>query len=240
MFQKINFFETKSYRSKKKYIYQKYIQVRSHFNEMSNNVNNKKESDIIFANLFKDNDKLSMQGFNGIKNFLNKVNTDQQIKLSLGDDNITEGLTRTLNPYFYYENKPLQGWRKEISVRLNGKTRGSIDVCYLSPNKTKRIRNKGEFMNYCTKESNLASPSSINQFDFRNVFCVCHTTEDVNRSYIECSFGKCGCNGWIHSDCVGLGLKCEEDLIKLKKVFCPFCTHYLDSVGLLKYFNDIM
>ena len=132
------------------------------------------------------------------------------------------------NPSFTYDNVPMPGWQKNVSVRMGGKTQGTLEVSFTPPDGKRRLRNKIELTEYLTRtcqSTNIAS-----RFDFRGVYCVCHEHEDGG-SYLECSFGRAGCHGWLHPQCVGLGRRGEHELRQMATVVCPFCTIYLDSIG---------
>ena len=128
------------------------------------------------------------------------------------------------NPSYTYEDCPLTGWKKNVSVRMGGKTQGSTEVSYTPPDGLKKLKNKMELNEYLTR--NNMSTNIISRFDFRGVFCVCHEPEDGG-SYLECSFGRTGCHGWLHPQCVGLGRRDEHELRKMSTVVCPLSTIYL-------------
>jgi hypothetical protein len=141
------------------------------------------------------------------------------------------------NPSYSYEDSPLPGWRKNICVRMGGKTQGTLDVTYSPPERSKRLRSKIELQAYLTRY-NLSMTLS-NRFDFRTVFCVCHANEDSG-SYLECSYGRAGCNKWLHSQCVGLGRMNEKQLSEMETVICPLCTVYLESIGAHEFMKGKM
>ena len=49
--------------------------------------------------------------------------------------------------------------------------------------------------------------------------------------YVECCIGLAGCNGWMHSRCVGLGHLTEAEICLLDDVVCPLCVWYLQGTG---------
>ena len=98
---------------------------------------------------------------------------------------------------------------------MGGKTQGSTEVSYTPPDGLKKLKNKMELNEYLTR--NNMSINIMSRFDFRGVFCVCHEPEDGG-SYLECSFGRTGCHGWLHPQCVGLGRRDETELRKMSTV----------------------
>lgn len=145
---------------------------------------------------------------------------------------------------FVYENIPLPGWRKELVLRIVGNSAGRIEVYYANPTREKRFRSRQELQTYLEAEIMKTNPnntnpnnvsliihSTLNNFDFKPVFCVCQCSEDPFRNYVECSYGKIGCSKWIHPECVGLGSRSKTELDSFPKVICPFCTIYLRGCG---------
>lgn len=132
------------------------------------------------------------------------------------------------NPSYTYDDVPMVGWRKNVSVRMGGKSQGTLEVSYTSPDGKRRLKNKIELNEYLAR--NGMSTFLATRFDFRGVYCVCHEPEDGG-SYLECSFGRAGCHGWLHPQCVGLGRLGEHELRRMATVVCPLCTVYLDSIG---------
>ena len=132
------------------------------------------------------------------------------------------------NPSYTYDDVPMIGWRKNVSVRMGGKSQGTLEVSYTPPDGKRRLKNKIELNEYLMR--NNMSTFLATRFDFRGVYCVCHEPEDGG-SYLECSFGRAGCHGWLHPQCVGLGRLGEHELRRMATVVCPLCTVYLDSIG---------
>jgi hypothetical protein len=131
---------------------------------------------------------------------------------------------------FIYENNPYPGWKRELILRIGGKSKGRIDIHYILPNEEKKFRGKSELQSYLDLTNNNHQ-WDVEKFDFKTVFCVCQTSEDPYRNFMECSFGKCGCNSWIHPECVGFGTRRERELKGLPKLICPFCSTYLKGIG---------
>jgi hypothetical protein len=187
-------------------------------------------------------DKLNMDGFEGIQRFLDKYKLHEGGRrsdrpyISLGDLGMIEGWTTILtNAAYCYDNTPAEGWRREVAIRMSGKSRGSTDIHYVTPDKSRRFRSRQELQSYLSRMS--TSADFINKFDFRAAFCTCHQNEDHSRSYLECSYGLAGCNRWVHPECVGLGVRSEQELALMPKVVCPLCTAYLESTGQLESFQ---
>jgi hypothetical protein len=139
------------------------------------------------------------------------------------------------NPVFCYEDNPFPCWRKEISLRLSGKSMGATTVYFIPPVGGRRIRTKDELNSYLLK--NNLSLSLASRFEFNSSYCVCQTRENKSCTYIECSFGKGGCNGWLHSRCVGMGECDAATLDKMPSVICPFCAAYLKGSGQLQLYE---
>eukprot|EP01034_Spumella_vulgaris_P032271 gene32271-39848_t len=157
------------------------------------------------------------------------------ITLSLGDSGVREGWSSNLtNPSYCVENEPVEGWRKEIAVRMNGKARGAVDIFYVTPDRTRRFRNKTELQLYFSHHN--FPVGLITQFSFQSTYCVCLQTECSN--YVECVFGKAGCNGWVHPTCIGMGPTSDSHLTSLPHVICPLCALYLDGCGEIELFEE--
>ena len=182
-------------------------------------------------------DRMHMSGFAGIARNLSHMHPAEVNMTLWGVDSFDQwsSLVVSTNPSYSYEDNPLPGWSKNICVRMGGKNQGSLEITYSPPERTRRMRSKMEIQSYFTKY-NLPN-SLVSRFDFRSVFCVCHTPEDGG-SYLECSFGRAGCNRWLHPQCVGLGKKKEGELRDMVTVVCPFCTVYLESIGAKEYLKN--
>jgi hypothetical protein len=184
-------------------------------------------------------ERMAMSGFATIARALPLLHPADVTMTLWGVDRFDQWPTLLVatNPAYSYEDTPLPGWRKNICVRMGGKTQGTLDVTYSPPERSKRLRSKIELQAYLTRY-NLSNTLS-NRFDFRNVFCVCHANEDSG-SYLECSYGKAGCNKWLHSQCVGLGRMNEKQLREMETVICPLCTVYLESIGAHEFMKGKM
>ena len=187
------------------------------------------------------NDKLSLEGFTEVKKLLqpyqNRTTRGQKRPyMSLGDLGINEGWTTILtNAAYCFDNTPSEGWRREVAIRMSGKSRGSTDIHYVTPDKRKRFRSRQELSTHLAR-TNSNSMSFLNSFEFRSAFCLCHEPEDNSRSYVECSYGLAGCNRWLHAECLGLGSRSEQELALMPKVICTYCAAYLKGTGELESF----
>lgn len=143
---------------------------------------------------------------------------------------------------FCFDEEPMPGWCRLLYLRLSGKTKGRVDIHYRSPESSHRIRSRGDLMSYGLHSKYLTSGESfpLDSFSFSVPFCVCQQPElrDSPLAYIECSYGKCGCNGWVHPVCVGLGNCSEEEMHRLPRIVCPFCTAYLEATDSLQQFTS--
>ena len=182
-------------------------------------------------------DRMHMSGFAGIAKKLPSMHPADVTLTLWGLDKFELWPTQIVatNPSYTYEDNPLPGWSKNICVRMGGKLQGSLEITYCPPERTRRLRNKIELVAYLNRYN--LSTYLANRFDFKSVFCVCHTPEDSG-SYLECSFGRAGCNGWLHSHCVGLGKRKEGELRDMATVICPLCTQYLESIGATDYMKN--
>lgn len=191
----------------------------------------------IFPEVDLHSERMHMSGFAGIAKKLPLMHPAEVNMALWGVDNFEQwpSLLVTTNPSYSYEDNPLPGWSKNICVRMGGKSQGSLEVTYSPPDRTRRLRSKLEVQAYAMRYNLSSSLSS--RFDFRSVFCVCHTPED-DGNYLECSFGRAGCNRWLHPECVGLGKRKEGQLRDMATVICPLCTVYLESIGATHYLKD--
>lgn len=176
-------------------------------------------------------DGLCVEGFRSVEDVVRSLSADQVERVSPRVV-IQTSLSALLSVTFVYCNNPLNGWEKHICLRLGGgKTRGRSDVRYVAPLTGRRLRSKPELLLHAERAGLPAS--FADQFDFRQVFCVCQTPQSPHRNYLECSFGYCGCNSWVHPECVGLGHQSLEQLQHMGPVICPLCTAYLEGAGKL-------
>ena len=109
-------------------------------------------------------------------------------------------------PTYCYKNNPLDGWNFCIDVNIDpdgptpqdtsnaNQINGQTTVYYQPPNYPV-IRNTKALEDYI--RSNILPYKTRKYIDFGSVFCVCHAPEDLDRNYIECSYGLTGCFGWV-------------------------------------------
>ena len=171
---------------------------------------------------------LKIVGFEHIKKHLSNYHPGEVVVGLPVDRQDRQGLAG--NPCYAYTNSPLPGWTREVLVRMNGQRKGSTDIVYLSPIDGKRVRSKIDMQQYLTRHK-LSAESYLPKFDFHGVFCVCHKPEEAELNYLECSFGKGGCNGWLHTDCIGLGKLSKFQIEAMPAVVCPLCVLYLEGTG---------
>jgi Methyl-CpG binding domain len=204
--------------------------LRGSMVQTSNSMNAAEEVDL-------SSDRMHMSGFAGIAKKLPSMHPADVTLTLWGLDKFELWPTQIVatNPSYTYEDNPLPGWSKNICVRMGGKLQGSLEITYCPPERTRRLRNKIEILAYLSRYN--LSTYLTSRFDFRSVFCVCHTPEDSG-SYLECSFGRAGCNRWLHSHCVGLGKRKEGELRDMATVICPLCTLYLESIGASDYMKN--
>jgi len=177
------------------------------------------------------------RGFVALKEFLSNLQTNHPIpSVEIRSRFIENNDVLVTGVSFCYENSPVKGWRKELMLRMNGKTRGKLDTYFQNPQRTRKFRSRADLQVYFEKER--IPLGNLNKFNFQVVFCVCQSREDSSRHYLECSYGKCGCNTWIHPECVGLGYRTEEELHHMDKVICPLCSVYLDGCGRASQFEN--
>lgn len=190
-------------------------------------------------------DSLSLEGFQALKKYLSLVTRDVGGYLIVPDldDRTTEVKTNERKkgfkytvPCFTYTDKPMVGWCKEISVALHGKSKGRTKVRYRSPIEGKSISSKVELQNYLS--SSGRSIDLMTYFDFRENFCVCHVPEDKREPFIKCSYGLAGCNGWVHTYCIGLGRLTPRQIDDHLDVVCPYCTVYLEEIDQKSLFGE--
>lgn len=136
-------------------------------------------------------------------------------------------LYSTKNPCFTYQDTPFPGWHRDISVRQSGRDPGALDTLYRPPNTLRKLRNKGDIVQYLQTEHLPAS--LLSYFETRPVYCVCHQPQLEGRFYLGCSFGLGGCHGWLHPECVGLSDLTERELEAIE-VICPLCAYFIDGI----------
>jgi hypothetical protein len=184
-------------------------------------------------------ERMLMPGFGSIAKQLTVIHPADVTMTLWGVDRfeLWPSLLVATNPSYSYDDNPLPGWRKHICVQMGGKTQGTLTIAYSPPKSTRRLRSKLELQAYLVK-CNLSN-SIINRFNYRTVFCVCHAPED-GRNYLECAFGRAGCNRWLHSECVGLGELTQGKLQEMGTFICPLCSVYLESIGASAFMKDKM
>ena len=175
---------------------------------------------------------LQIEGFEHMSKVINQVHP--------GDINILiyEGNRihhDSIRPAFSYPDTPLPGWSKELMIRMAGASKGFNEISYLPPDRSRRIKNKHELIEFVSR--NGITNSIVNKFDFRSCFCVCQKPEDSSSKYLECALGYGGCQGWVHTACVGLGSLTETQIEALPTCICPLCALYLEGTDELKYTN---
>lgn len=175
---------------------------------------------------------LRLDGIQNIQSNLVKINNGHikpQISIRIkAYDNQPSGVS------YIYTNNPLPGWKKEIIIRVSGKTRGRAEVQYIHENR--KLRNKTDLMTFV--EKNPGFLSQIKLFEFKSTNCICHSfVSDGSRKRLKCQFGYCGCESFFHPECVGMGLKTNSQFNQLLKdsFICPFCTFYLEGTNMTNH-----
>lgn len=102
---------------------------------------------------------------------------------------------------------------------------------FLQTKKNKKLHFKNDVLQYAVSRG--LAESFVEWFEFRKIYCVCHQVEDPTYDYIECSYGKAGCNGWVHPYCVGLGKLSTQQIQYHPPVICPYCVEHLEGAGQL-------
>jgi hypothetical protein len=178
----------------------------------------------------------SYQGFSALKAFLKELrNTYHAIPKLILRNKPSSGSAKVLTGVsFIYDDNPYPEWKRELILRLSGKSRGRTDIHYHHDHR--KFRGKTELQCYLDAIRN-PQQWEIERFDFKPVFCVCQKCEDPFRNFMECSYGKCGCNAWIHPECVGFGSRNEHELKGLPRLVCPFCSVYLKGIGRADMFS---
>jgi hypothetical protein len=150
---------------------------------------------------------------------------------NLGDLGLREGWSKNItNPSFCYEDVPFIGWRKDVSIQTHGKDVGNLKPSYYFKKKNKKFFKVSELARFLSDER--LPRAVLSRYDFRPVFCLCRQPDERNgTNFIQCEFGKAGCNGWIHPFCVGLGDKTQQELESLPRFICPLCEAYLVSIN---------
>jgi hypothetical protein len=128
-------------------------------------------------------------------------------------------------------NNPFPGWKKELIIPgWTSQTEwiGKPQIQYTPPSTVIPFRSREAVRAFLDKQDEFKSlPNSIDAFDFREVFCLCHKPEISEViTYMECLANVAGCNRWFHPECAGWDRfeldQFEDDLI------CPLCTEYME------------
>ncbi len=175
---------------------------------------------------------LQIEGFEHMSKVINLVHPGDINILIYEGNRIHHDSVR---PAFSYPDTPLPGWSKELMIRMAGASKGYNEISYLPPDRSRRIKNKHELIEFVSR--NGITNSIVNKFDFRSCFCVCQKPEDSSSKYLECALGYGGCQGWVHTACVGLGSLSESQIEALPTCICPLCALYLEGTDELKYTN---
>jgi hypothetical protein len=147
------------------------------------------------------------------------------------------------NPVFSYLNDTLPGWRRDITLNI-GKSQGTLLSSYMPPDGSRRVKSKHDLKLYLESHETtleelfranlqpyvLSSEAMPRTLELKTVYCVCHQPA-MKGPYLECSYGFCGCQGWVHPECVGLGPMTEEEMEEIESVVCPLCTCYLEGIN---------
>lgn len=185
------------------------------------------------------NDRLNIAGFIRIAQVISQLHPAEVSMSLLGNTNTSEWSSMTQgNPSYSYLNIPLPGWRKDICVQMGGKGKGSLEVAYIPPDGKKRLKGKRELDIYC--QQSKFNTDLLSRFDHSQVYCVCNKPECNKPEYVQCSFGKAGCNEWVHASCVGLGHINIREIESLPNIICPLCAMYLDGTGEITQFSGYM
>ena len=82
----------------------------------------------------------------------------------------------------------------------------------------------------------MESSSSASTCNENDMYCICNSLYDEDRSMVECSNGdQCRFNGWLHLDCLGLK---EKDLPE-NDYYCPSCTKNMREASIKKEKLDV-
>ena len=189
-------------------------------------------------------DRLKISGFVNIAKHLDVIYQSDDVvfllngkRFELDTNEWTESTPG--NPVFSYSNEYIPGWRREVSIRMGGKSQGTVDTSYIHSGFTRRIKNKAELTACLLNNSSLFSNPEEVVFDFRHPHCICHDQSSSGK-FVECCFGLAGCNRWVHTSCVGLEFTSDEQLALLPPLVCPLCTHYLEGAGQSEFLHDKM
>lgn len=180
--------------------------------------------------------QLNIKGFIGVAKLLQRIFPINVYMTVGGSTNIDEWIERGGNPCFCYPDNPITGWKREIIVRMSGRTIGHTEVVYVSPQQNKRIRNKNDLIAYFNKYD--ISMTLLPKFSFHGVSCICHSSDNSSNIHLECSFGLCGCRQWLHPKCVCLDpLMTKVQIQELDAMICPFCVAYLEELNEIELYG---
>lgn len=183
-----------------------------------------------FSHSLITNIKPNLIGFTAIKNQLRRNLQFNNVYVSLANENSTSSnMYQNSSKLFYnYPNCPIEGWTKRVISTLDASSSVGLALEFIHVETNTIVRDKEGLKRICDR--NLLRYDLISLFDFRHVFCICHEPEDLERTYIECSFGKSGCCGWVHPECVGLGFQTKDEVLEMDPVICPICVTYLENM----------
>jgi hypothetical protein len=128
-------------------------------------------------------------------------------------------------------NNPFPDWKKELIIPgwiSQSEWIGKPQIQYTPPASVIPFRNRETVLAYLNQHEECKHlRNSIDLFDFREVFCLCHKPEISEViTYMECLANVAGCNRWFHPECAGWDRfeldQFEDDLI------CPLCTEYME------------
>eukprot|EP00981_Chlorochromonas_danica_P010964 scaffold3595_cov235-Ochromonas_danica.AAC.2 len=178
---------------------------------------------------------LTAEGFLALSSFLSRVASSSLIHSTVPRLVIQSLPNNKICAFssicFEYVNNPIEGWYKAVCLQIEETVTSpssNFDIFYLTPSRLRKFGRMSELEAYAEQQG--MARGFLDQFDFRQVFCICQTPYSARRQYLKCSFGKCGCNSWMHPECVGLGDSSIEELRKMDLV-CPFCTSYLEGLS---------
>lgn len=126
----------------------------------------------------------------------------------------------------------VQSLRKSSSIKmasssLNSKLATSSDSLNNSSNRPSQPRASKSVANAVVSAAVAGSEDGT--------FCICGSLDDNDEeTFIKCSIGKGGCNGWIHLSCSDLTETQKDDIILNKqkqqpKYVCSLCKEYVKN-----------
>jgi hypothetical protein len=213
-------------------------------------------------------DPLSEDGFLEIQRHLaSNNNSNSRFYLRMdsveveGEDNNEDGTAipqQIQIPTYVWQDKPIFGWRKEVTVRVDGLSAGGIDVSYVPPPSTTNnsnnnhnnqqptnIRNEAELKIAAVTHNLPQQVQGLFAYSARTTCfcqgCIINKVKLGRRSkLIQCVYGKAGCNGWLHKECIEMCVGTAPKGHSLwTKAICPLCVKYLMGTGeLAHYYED--